>query len=150
MSDYPELQVGRLDQAYTDVVELYARGEWDQAYWRASITADGKLYVGLEGDEPPNNCKTKFCFAGTTVDRAGGVWINPPWFHRGSDHLKPESDDPEEDIYSGDHYQFVYAFARAQRLLGLTEEEADALFDHPTDIEELRDTIEAIKIGLYR
>lgn len=98
-------------------------------------------------------CETTMCFAGHTVTLAGkDNWMFPA-FARFSNLLAPLPED--EGIvghydYGGDSFDFVTAYDRAQRLLGLTYEEANALFYCMGDVSSLTECVKLIKDGWYR
>lgn len=84
--------------------------EWDQHVYR----------------EIKPDCGTAMCFAGWTAELAGGKWKDTDGYL--SDILEAVPEDYVKDVHEG----LVDAHARAQRLLGLTDEEAEDLF-HPSN-----------------
>lgn len=82
---------------------------WDQRTWR---------------------CGTAMCFAGWTAQLAGGRWIgDTPLLHA-------EECEPSHDALDGTNA--VHPYPRAARLLGLTTDQADALFAGDLDLDGIR------------
>jgi hypothetical protein len=85
-------------------------------------------------------CKTGMCLAGWTAVLAGGQFANPAY--PGDDRLLPEPGDRPDDLYEG----FVFAHERAERLLGLSVDDANELFaggNKLADIKRMRDDLRA-------
>lgn len=89
--------------------------------------------------QPDWRCGTGMCFAGWAVTLAGGQWKHGP-DEAGSDLLVVEPGDSEFDRRVGS----TMAMTRAQRLLGLTEDQADELFDGSNDLDNLRRIVEGL------
>lgn len=92
---------------------------WHQAEWR---------------------CGSSMCFAGWTCELSGGRWVNGPnsWH---SDLLFAEFAESVEghaEFTAHEGHVVVTAHERAQRLLGLGEDQADALFSAYNTIDDLR------------
>lgn len=101
--------------------------EWKQEYWR---------------------CETGMCFAGWAAELAGAVWLTGTEDAR-SHLVKAEADDPPEHI-SLSAMRFgasdaVWVRTRAQRLLGLTWDEADALFMETNRLVDIRRIVGEIR-----
>jgi hypothetical protein len=79
---------------------------WDQANWRTV-----------------KDCGTFMCLAGITCQLTGGQWLSNELYVLDNRYLKLEQ---EERIAA---FDYVSASMRATRKLGLTEKEADYLFD---------------------
>lgn len=83
-------------------------------------------------------CGTVLCVAGWTCQQAGGTWITSnPDFWGAMYYLKPEPADDLRDIRLIDlgstRRRGVHAEARAIRLLGLTNRQAEDLFHYDPD-----------------
>lgn len=88
--------------------------------------------------------ETGMCFAGWTCTLAGGEWLNPPdenW----PDVLAAEPADAPGRVFKFLGRPGVVASYRAERLLGLTEDEADSLFEAHNTIEDLREIVAELR-----
>ena len=98
------------------------------------------------------------CFAGHLVEQAGGVWLRLPNsrnFWEYSDYLVPtqgeiadgvayligDPDNPGEYVYA------THARKRAQALLGLSADQADALFDGSNEMDDLEEMVRLLSEG---
>lgn len=92
-------------------IEAHPR-EWNQKTWR---------------------CETGFCFAGWAVELTGGRWVT---YGNGLyPYVLAEDDDPPEHVdYDGE----VECAYRAERILGLTGQEAQYLFHSENTLDDLR------------
>lgn len=106
-------------------------------------------YVIAHPDEHDQNtwrsvlsCGTTMCFAGHAATLAGGSWvtIEDHWYG-----LIPEADDEYQWAYHGVPYVLVRK--RAQRVLGLTDEQANALFLRADDLAKVKEVVHAIITG---
>ena len=107
-------------------------GRWDQRYWR---------YVSAAG------CGTVMCFAGWSValdiadhDGAGDwYYFDDPWCAWHGCWLNARDDDPEYDVSTGaGGRRFLKITSRAQRILGLTVDQAEDLFLDDISLNTLR------------
>lgn len=92
----------------------------DQAWWRRI------------------NCNTTMCFGGWACQLAGGQWATVGNL---TDTLIATDDDLKRNVYTFEGVRVVDASTRAQRVLGLTEEQADELFQFSKDRDELIATV---------
>lgn len=148
----PELNVALLDEVRKFIGEN--KEKWDQELWgyvleqtvpdyqeaiQAFIDAresgqDSKALLDRMHAielEPAPACGTRACFAGWTVLLRGATMT------KGGDFVD-------------DNYEEVWAGPAAQELLGLTNAEADALFQGTNDLEDIDEVIAKIKAGYYR
>lgn len=72
-------------------------------------------------------CGTVACYAGWAAELAGGEWIG------GGDLLVAVPEDDGKEVF----FDAIDAAARAQRILGLTEDQADALFYSENNLERI-------------
>lgn len=84
-------------------------------------------------------CNTGMCFAGWAAELAGGKWLSSPG-GAVSDLLIAEPDDGEDALYRGDVLS-IDASARAKRVLGIDEDQAEDLFAAGNDLDELREIV---------
>lgn len=93
-------------------------GDWKQAEWR---------------------CRSGMCFAGTACHLDGGQWAYSSDNRMFADLLIAEAADDDEDVCPrhGDG-PVIPANERAQRILGLTDDQADRLFDEDNTLADLR------------
>jgi hypothetical protein len=106
---------------------------WEQEVWR---TEEDEAWVkdpetGVE--VLTVDCGTAFCFAGWTCQMEGGKWVD------NSSLLAV----PEDEIHPLRNW--ILASDRAERLLGLAEYEADALFRSENTLEDIREIVAQIK-----
>jgi hypothetical protein len=83
-------------------------------------------------------CGTAYCFAGWAAQLDGAEWLD-------SCRLKTRADDPAEHVYRASHAGVIVQ-RRAQRVLGLTYEEADELFDEDNaraDVQRIAERVAA-------
>ena len=92
--------------------------EWNQAHW---------------------HCGTVACFAGHAAILDGGEWLR-----ESPDFLLARADDPQRDVYAVGGVSAVHASDRAQRILGLTLEQSEDLFDGDSDLDDLRELVALI------
>lgn len=96
-----------------------------------------------EHDQTTWRCKTGMCFAGHAVTLAGGRWA----FNAASDPNRAaylhavQGDDPHQVRFIGGH-RVIKARDRAQRILGLSDERADDLFDASNCRVDLREMVD--------
>ncbi len=98
-------------------------------------------------------CDTGMCFAGWAVTLAGGRWLVQDL--RGEDGepstwaevLRPEPDDDPELLWPTPYGAGMPCAGRAQRLLGLTLNQADALFHADNTITDLEYICERLVAG---
>ncbi len=101
--------------------------EWEQSFWAVNYDTLGK-------PAPSPDCGTACCLAGKTVARAGGVFL-----------IRPEVGSTWEAEMPGG--KSVAIEDEARTLLGLNDEQAEALFFEDNEIEDVRRIIAAIKAG---
>lgn len=107
---------------------------WDQRDWRQ--VAD-------------NRCGTAMCFAGWAAHLDGGRWISDPDDSL-AEYLTPVADDRRRDIITpADHWlelpgSVIGADKRATRILGITEEQAEVLFDEDNSLATLVRLVNAL------
>lgn len=106
-----------------DIPRLYRLVDW-------AATEDAKPHSG-EWDQNVYVCGTSRCVAGKTVLEEGGT----DWF--GSTIRRPDGG-----------RTFIERWAR--KILGLNEDEAWALFDPKNTVDDLREVVADIEIGVYR
>lgn len=92
-------------------------------------------------------CETGMCFAGWVCDLAGGEWLNAPFDHWPDALAAEPTDDPLRVVKFGGRRPGVTASYRAMRLLGITDEQADDLFEAQNALAELREIVAEIKAG---
>ena len=114
---------------------------WDQGSWRDEpISADQPDLVTERGKKVlPITCGTSFCFAGWAVQI--GSETKPKWANTYA--LWANSHDNLADIENGT----ITASDRARRLLGLTIEQAGALFSGSNSLREIKTYVRRIKSG---
>jgi hypothetical protein len=83
--------------------------EWDQVRWR---------------------CESGMCFAGTAADLDGAQWL-----YGAGPMLRRREDDPADDRYAPDR---LHVRTRAQHILGISEDQADDLFEATNTLDDLR------------
>lgn len=91
-----------------------------------------------EWDQKTWHCGTTACFAGHAAALNGGEWLG-----RGSDSLIARDDDPAEDIWAAteDRPAIVEVDRRAKRVLGLTDYQAEDLFEGGNSLDDLREIV---------
>ena len=111
--------------------------KWNQGYYRTipnrakpEQQQDGRLVYAI-------NCRTAFCVAGWAVQLGSE---NTPAWTDSSTIVANEHDDPEE-VSEGT----IFASARAKRLLGLDEYQADELFNGDNSLDEIERVVDQIK-----
>ena len=111
---------------------------WSQADWRTEY--DEALAVDPESGREilAVDCGTAFCFAGWACQMEGGKWAD-------TTSLIPIDEDDPFDILGDDT---VFASTRAQRLLGLTSEQAEDLFRSENTLDDIREMVAEIKAGI--
>lgn len=109
-------------------------GDWDQAIFRRAWS-DG--------------CGARFCLAGKAADW-DGEWVSEDteiW-------LRARPGDPAEEletrVVNGFEVQMVTAWERAKVVLGLTADEASALFTGLNDVDDVRHAFDLIRSGELR
>lgn len=102
--------------------------EWDQKHW-AAVDWVAKM-VGVT---VPVDCGTACCFAGKAVARAGGKFL-----------ISPSSGVAFHAELNG---RRVNVSDTAREILGITEDQADALFHSGNKLEDLERIVQAIKEG---
>lgn len=115
--------------------------DWNQCFWR------GVSYVA--------ECGTAMCFAGWACELAGGVWAGPASDFMWGDMLIAEPDDPTELAVRFDESVCIDPPAdaiidpggRATRLLGLTGEQGNDLFDANNSLDDIRRHLRTITNG---
>ena len=152
-----ELNIELMDQMLETLRKFPERH--DQGWW---LSATDDNVEGLKRDEQgviTVDCGTTMCAAGWVSHLAGGQWVD-------TGRLLAENDDDQDDITKNDivtvyadndywhpiHRRFdtVTAYARAKRLLGLNDDEANSLFYVAGDLEGVEEVAAAIKQGVYR
>lgn len=93
-------------------------------------------------DQSVYRCETGMCFAGWAVTLDGGRWKTRP-DEDGHALLVAEAEDDEISRKMGD----IHAADRAHRILGLTDGQADALFEGDNTLDDLRAIVNAICEG---
>jgi hypothetical protein len=86
-------------------------------------------------------CKTGMCVAGWAAQLAGGQWLNGPESYgkdADNDALIAEPYDRPGDIYLLGGASVVDADSRARLLIGLSSDEADALFEADLTLDDIR------------
>lgn len=104
--------------------------EWDQIHWAVNPIQYARYW---DQQPPPVDCGTACCLAGKAVARQGGV------FKIGRDGVAAYADMPDGKTVAIDDY--------AQQILGLSEHQADTLFEGYNTIEDVRKYIQEIKDG---
>lgn len=92
---------------------------WNQGWWSG-----------------PSSCGTAYCFGGWAVALSGGVWTGDGY----TDTLVPERGDSAYPMAD-----YTYVEERATRLLGLTQREADRLFDSMNSREDLQEIVDELR-----
>jgi hypothetical protein len=96
---------------------------------------------GTGWEQGSYRCNTGMCFAGWAAELGGGVWATDATDQYAS-MLIPEPGDELGRIETmPTHGQVVYAPRRAERILGLTDDQADRLFDPDNDLSVLREIV---------
>lgn len=121
---------------------LIARPEQhDQGWWltdAGEYDQDGFVKV---------DCETTLCAAGWAATLEGGKWVT-------SSYLLATDADREEGLCIQEQYlqsdyrtevDSVSAYARAKRLLGLTEDEAHEMFYQCEDLPEIQDVMRRVR-----
>ena len=104
---------------------------WDQNYYRTVFGDERKTVDSYQGQLfRPVTCNTSFCFAGWAI-QLGSV-STPHWVD--SYYLLAEPSDDPAELMGG----IVSACARAQKLLGLTAEQAEDLFHATNSLGEIK------------
>lgn len=134
--------------------ELDEPSRWTQAEWRLPE------FVRVEDGEP-DRCGSAMCFAGWAAQLDGGHWLLEkeadrrvfPW--ASNDLLLAAADDPADRVirvlqhlpYGQTEVFATSARDRAMRLLGLTQLEADRLFDGVNSAMRLTFLVERLLAG---
>lgn len=131
------LNVDLLEEIYK-FIEEHPR-TWRQASWYATVdqeTGVWKHYVRVENVEELNSCGSSFCFAGHVALHEG--FPSPPVQnnHEWGRFVKEDTEYEE--------YELVYEFA-AKRL-GLTSDQAGALFEGDNSLDDIRFMIDVLKL----
>ena len=93
-----------------------------------------------EHDQGTWRCGTAMCFAGHAAVLDGGVWAGPE-----HDELVAMREDPAEVRRLSSIGEVVHVEDRARRVLGLTGEEAYALFYRAATLDDVRAGVAAIR-----
>lgn len=153
---------------------------WDQASWRALYGPSGEsltdgvgfvLPLGDVTDAVPHVCNTTLCLAGIAVHLSGGTWLDvldmpetllsepedePLTREQGYEYLPTVRVDTAAaaerlGVPRGETVRITSPRVRAQRLLGLTDEEAAYLFDPGYGtVDELHERVEYVRGGSLR
>lgn len=86
-------------------------------------------------------CKTGMCVAGHAAQMAGGEWLVPELGDGDgiiSDALLAEPGDDDDCVYVWNGTRVIDSDRRAMRVLELTEEQADALFEGGNSLSDIR------------
>lgn len=116
-----------------------AGGEWDQTIFRRLVE---KAY-----DQP---CGARFCLAGKTADW-NGEWVTPDteiWLIADARDVHAEKELRTKP--DGTEVECVTAWDRAMVDLGLTGDEASALFSGLNDVEDARQSFALVRSGALR
>lgn len=122
---------------------------WDQDVWRTfgndtnfkTVTDDNKSKDVLAVD-----CGTSFCFAGWACQLSNepAEWHSKTTLYANEADIEQHGD--EVDTAGG--FKVIEPGYRAQRLLGLDNDQAEAMFAEGRTMEELENYIEQIKAGV--
>lgn len=158
---FPELRgMDLLDEVMRVVRERPE--QWNQSSWSDFGGLDGDDFEGLEDVRivvpevhaayVPVTCNTTFCIAGWATTLTGGKWADDEYMV-----FDPNLDDVDDKEVltvegktpSGEwvdtEVEVIPCSNRAQALLGLTTEEADALFNGSNKMEDVEEVVRQIK-----
>lgn len=133
----PRVNVKLLDATMAEVRKAARRktGQvWDQNHWRAPL-----------GDST-GECGTAMCFAGWAAQLDGGRWLS--WREEWAWLRARKGETPE--VVTPDGQPLVHVRERAERRLGLTEQEASELFSVRNTLSDLSRLVRDIKSGKTR
>lgn len=120
---------GLLYETLDHVIAMDAIGLWQQDYWLTAVDEDG------DRTEPTNECRTAGCLAGwrAMLDGAKPLWDS---YVEGRSHLVrlPEG----EPVTVENH---------AKERLGLTSDQASALFNEHNSLADLKRIVDEIVAG---
>lgn len=118
MADTPNVDLLRRTLAHIEThPEL-----WDQTRWRTET----------------ENCGTAYCFAGWAATLDGGQWYSDDPGSACGDDLLAVDEDGEYVMALKDGTLVTDIQARAERILGLTESQAEMLFYSLNTLDDLR------------
>ena len=94
-------------------------------------------------------CGSGLCFAGWAAQLAGGRWYTADPNHRLAQFLVSEPADGNSELRGREFFgvRVSTVHPRAQRLLDLDDEDAEALFHPDNTIEDLRGFVAALTTG---
>ena len=90
-------------------------------------------------------CESGMCFAGWAAQLAGGVWLNRHPANRYSDTYLLAKKADGTDSFKHNDFHVVRASDRAQRVLGITNDQRCLLFASANSLEDLEDIVSRIE-----
>lgn len=142
--EFPTVNVDLLRETIHWVEEEAAKPaperKWYQASWRVRNLADMLgIFVDPNDGTQKVNCGTACCVAGHAVTIAGAVWLDDETLlaDDGDDRWSLQEHTWVEE--TEDYVKGVDVSTRAERILGLTHDEARALFEGSNTVENIRE-----------
>lgn len=145
MTDTAPVLNTELLEAAADWAIEHEKSDWqdrEEADWPNIITWDQTYYRRVDPE-----CGTTMCLAGIACTIAGGVWLTVSSV---LEYLQFEPGDEHSTVYY-DEIRVTWAHVRAKRILGLTNSEAEYLFDGDyAGAEALRKRVKRVSNGELR
>lgn len=126
----PTLNRELLERTLRAVEEHPERHDQDEWRYRPDCDREGQR----------RDCQTVMCFAGWAAELAGGFWADEVMIPGVSEALLL-AEPGDENVHVTHGRRVVHVRDRAQRVLGLTSEQAHDLFEHTYDLREVREYV---------